>query len=422
VRTQLGAILLAVEAAWTVLRDQRTPGTPPGDIDDPDEDNTFDLPEGRPIRRKVKQFAKRQLKKMLGTIPTIGAPLPDHFPSLADWTNPMASAMTPLISAYWDEAGKTTRARIGLDPGAWEVHDPHLHAMVSKASLSFCRATNETTDLELGEALDRLKAELLAGLVDRGDTIPELTARVKSVFGRLSDSRAERIGRTEAARAVHAASLESAKESGVVQGKKWLLSANSCPKCQDLAHTVNSMFPQGIPLGLDFAHEGNNPAYANIPHPPLHPHCRCSLVFVLDEEYETLLKQYGPPEPESFIPGAFGPTPAPGRKELPAEPLRPRAATFAGQVLATGPDIPAEGRIGSRAWIHFVHAAHQAFEGNPRLTLAEFKDLLLQNREFLELVHADLTNVLSRKDVEAAATEYRVGDRVLTSYHFVRLR
>ena len=57
-----------------------------------------------------------------------------------------------------------------------------------------------------------------------GETIPELTRRVQSVFSRLSRERAEMIARTEAARAVHAASLLSAKESGVVSGKKWLLS------------------------------------------------------------------------------------------------------------------------------------------------------------------------------------------------------
>ena len=234
------ACLETIAAAAAVLR-ARTAGTPAGDVDDPHEQNTFDLPAGGPLRKKMRAFSKRQKRKILGTLPAIGAPLPDHFPPLADWNDPMASAMTPLVAMYWDEAGRTTRERLGLDPDAWEVHDPHLHQKIREASLSFVKEVNETTDLELGEALAKLRTELLAGLVEHGEAIPELTARVQSVFTRLSTWRAEMIARTEAARAVHAASLESAKESGVVQAKKWLVSAGSCDRCQAMAAEVNGV-------------------------------------------------------------------------------------------------------------------------------------------------------------------------------------
>lgn len=311
----LSIALRAAAAGLAVLR-ARTAGTPPGDADDAHEDNTWDLPNGNPIRRTVKRFAARQLKKMLGTLPVVGAPLPDHLPSLTDWTVPLAGSMTPLISAYWDEAGKTTRARLGLDPDAWEVHDPHLHEMVRSASLKFCKETNETTDLELSAALDALRDQLAAGLVDHGDTIPELTARVQAVFGRLKTSRAEMIGRTEASRAVHAASLQSAKESGVVAGKKWLVSANSCEKCQAVVAEHNA----GIGLDQEFAHTDGNPAYSEVKHPPLHPHCRCSLTLVLTPEYEALLAAH-PPGSEPIEPGPLGPEPKPRRPRRPkAEP------------------------------------------------------------------------------------------------------
>jgi Phage Mu protein F like protein len=294
--------VLATAAAVRIAR-ARTPGTPAGDADDAHEDNTFDLPNGNPIRKAIKRFAKRQLKKILGTLPEIGAPIPDRFPPLTDWTKPMAAAMTPLVSLYWDEGGRTTRARLGLDPDEWEVHDPHLHEMVSKAAFQFCESTNRTTDLDLAEALEQLRGEFIAGLVDRGDSIPELTKRVKSVFRDLATWRAEMIGRTEASRAIHAASLQSASESGVVQGKRWLTSANSCDRCVAIAQEFNAVFPQGVPLGMPFEMKGDGP-YASIQHPPLHPHCRCSVTFVLTEEYEELLRLH---PPETFEPGALGP-------------------------------------------------------------------------------------------------------------------
>jgi hypothetical protein len=310
-------LLIALEATLAVLR-SRTPGTPAGDHDDEHEDNTFDLPEGRPLRRQMKRWFKRQAKTILGTIPTIGAPLPDKFPSLSDYNDPMASAMTPVISAYWDEAGQTTRARLGLDPDAWEVHDPHLHDAIKQATFNFCESTNQTTDLALGEALEQLRQEFIEGLVDRGDTIPELVDRVKKVFKSASDSRAEQIARTEASRAVHSASLMSAKESGVVAGKKWLVSANSCDKCHGVADEYN----QGIDLDCEFANQGKNPDYASTQNPPLHPRCRCSITYVLTEEYEKLLAEHGPPEPEGWKPGELGPEPK--KRKIARKPRKPK--------------------------------------------------------------------------------------------------
>jgi hypothetical protein len=321
------ALVVALEsiAAGVAVLRARTPGTPAGDTDDPHEDNTFDLPNGSPIRRSIKRFARRQLKKILGSIPAIGAPLPDRFPLLApDWNDPMASAMTPILGAYWDEAGKTTRARLGLDPDAWEVHDPHLHEMIQAAALDFCEETNATTDLQLGKALDRLRGELAQGLVEHGESIPELAARVRTVFTRLSTYRAEMIARTEASRAVHAASVQSARESGVVRGKRWLVSANSCDRCVEVARAVNESHPAGVPLDQPFAQEeSKNPAYANVAHPPLHPHCRCSITFVLTDEYEQLLAEH--PPGSDFEPGPLGPEPkakAP-RERKPREPRPP---------------------------------------------------------------------------------------------------
>jgi hypothetical protein len=296
------AVLVATEVAHRVLR-ARTPGTPPGDQDDEHEDNTFDLPEGRPIRRAFKRFAKKQLRNILSKLPEIGAPLPDRMPSVADRTDPMASAMTPIIGAYWDEAGQTTRAMLGLDPDLWDVHDPHLHDQISKAAFQFCDETNRTTDLELIEALETLRQEFIEGLVTEGDSIAELTKRVQGVFKGLSTWRAEMIGRTEASRAVHAASLESARQSGVVQGKKWLASGDCCERCAAVA----SMFAAGTALDHPFEVNGTPGPYALTRHPPLHPHCMCSITYVLTDWYQKILEEVGPPEPDGFETGSLGP-------------------------------------------------------------------------------------------------------------------
>jgi hypothetical protein len=292
----------AILAGLYLLR-ARTPGTPPGDHDEAHANNTFQLPEGAPLRKKIKAFGRRQLKKMLGTLPAIGEPLPPQIPAMTPWDAPMTAAFVPLISAYWDEAGKVTRERLGLDPDAWEVHDPHLHEMVQKQTFSFCEETNKTTHYELGEALQKLRDEFDQGLHE-GDPIRELRKRVQGVFQNLDDYRANMIARTEASRAVHRASAQSAAESGVVKAKKWLAAANSCDKCREY-EAKTAAHP--IPLTQEFDVVGSHPEYASIKDPPGHPHCRCSIAYVLIDEYARELQEDG--TPEGYQPGSLGPDP-----------------------------------------------------------------------------------------------------------------
>jgi hypothetical protein len=227
----------------------------------------------------------------------------------------MAAAFTPILSAYWDESGKRVRERLGLDPDEWKVSDPNLKKKIGDASLAFCEATNATTSLDLADALRKLRDELVAGLVDEGETLKELTDRVGAIFDGAEEWRAFRIARTEAARAVHAAQLESAIESEVVAGLEWLVSGDACPLCQQIAAEVKQ-----VRLGQKFAVKGDHPDYRDIRHPPAHPGCMCTALEVLLPEYggpespewgETL-DQLDPPE-DYRPPGGKPPEPQPER-------------------------------------------------------------------------------------------------------------
>lgn len=248
---------------------------------EPEPKNTYGLPPGTEIKGELLRWFRRQLKAMLGTMPTIGAALPAIFPSLADYNDPMAAAMTPIIAAYWDAAGKKVRERLGLDADEWRVTDPHLAQKIQTAAFDFCAATNKTTSKQLGTALAELRTELAAGLVDAGDTLPQLTKRVNAIFDNAEKWRAQRIAATEASRAVHAAEYQSAVESGVVAGFEWLVSADACPLCQKVAAESKYVkIDQPFATGM-----GKNPAYSTVKHPPLHPGCQCSMSEVLTPEY-----------------------------------------------------------------------------------------------------------------------------------------
>ncbi len=324
-------------AALAVLRAR---GKPPDE-----EANTFGLPEGKPIRRKLLSFFRKQKREVLGTVPTIGAPLPPHFPALTDWDAPMAHAMTPVIGAYWSESGKRTRARLGLDPAAWEVTNPHLDKMIRQASFSFCEATNRTTSLELNDALERLRREIHEGAVEKGESVKQLTKRVKRVFDQAEDYRARRIAITEASRAVHAAQEQSAIESGVVAGLKWLLSSDACPYCQQIASEVGQ-----VRLGQAFAVRGNHPEYATVKHPPAHPNCRCSVT-------QVLLHEYGGPEEPKWGTTLDQPKPiAPAPPPPPPDPEAELKAALAKIQAEEYPSVPARAAIAKWLQAHATPA------------------------------------------------------------------
>jgi hypothetical protein len=252
----------------------------PGDVPEDHEDNTFGLPDGAPIRKKMRAFFQDQLKQIVGEVPTLGRPLDDPLPRFSSWTEPMASAMTPLLGVYWDRAGKSLRSRIGLDPTDWRVTDPNVHRAIQDQAIRFCRKTNATTDLGIAEARDAVREQIARGLIGEGETVDQLTNRIRGIFTRASKSRAEMIGRTEASRAIHEATIQSARQSRVVGRKHWLLSANACPYCKAIA----AEHPEGISLDSQFGVRGNDPDYSSIHYPPLHPNCRCSMTFELIDE------------------------------------------------------------------------------------------------------------------------------------------
>lgn len=237
------------------------------------------------------KWFKRQYRDVLGTIPPDMAEIPDAFPDLADYNDPMASAMTPIIAAYWQEAGDKERGSIqaatGLDLDEWTVVNPKTREKIETAAFDFCQATNETTSLTLFEALNRLRTELIEGIVDQGDTLDELTKRVQRIFTDAETWRAHRIAKTEASRAVHAAQEAMAIDSEVVAGFEWLLSSDACPACHEVAEKVGR-----VRLGEKFAVFGKNETYKDVRFPPLHPSCSCSVVHVLKPEYG------GPENPE----------------------------------------------------------------------------------------------------------------------------
>lgn len=134
---------------------------------------------------------------------------------------------------------------------------------------------------------ERIKTELADGVL-AGETVQQLTDRVRGTMTEMSGVSAERIARTETSRAFGAAREASWKESGEVWGKRWLLAPDACAWCREMAKKVNA-----VPLGTPFAAKGSTISdglgnkmtvdFDDVQGPPLHPNDRCDMVMVMEK-------------------------------------------------------------------------------------------------------------------------------------------
>jgi HK97 family phage portal protein len=228
----------------------------------------------KPLEKALRSYFGKQAAHVLGKFKAVSKALPasDWF-DLHKWTEAMYEEMRPIVALYYDYSARQAAARIGGSKDLYHVVQPKLREGVDKATLLFCQSTNESTSLELTQALSRLREELAEGL-EEGAVKQHMADRVKQVFDYAGNERAFQIAVTEASRAQHAAVQITAEESGVAAKKRWILSDDSCPECAPLAGKV-------VDLGDDFTTRGEGP-YSTIPYPPLHPNCRCDMVEVVE--------------------------------------------------------------------------------------------------------------------------------------------
>lgn len=145
---------------------------------------------------------------------------------------------------------------------SFDLYNPKVLTAVDDAVFRFCRETNATATVKLGEAREKLKRLLKRGL-KRGDAVALLAKKVREVFA--DPFRAFRIAATESSRGIHGGALLAAKENPEVGGKRWLASPDACDRCLDL---------DGDERLLDepFYIDPKGGPYSVCNYPPLHPH------------------------------------------------------------------------------------------------------------------------------------------------------
>jgi len=239
--------------------------------------HTRQLPGYGRLQAALKNFFRKQQRKILDEhlgkslrVAIAKAVIPTSI-NLDGWDTAMAKELGPIIQMYYEDGGSGLNARLGLDK-QFDVTNPRVADAIKRSTMKFCAETNKATSLELNDALDQLRKDLASGLLSRENTTTELTKWVSAIFDKASKYRAETIAMSESSRALHAGQALAAKESGLQIKFKWLLSQDACPLCQEIAADND----KGVDAGELFAQVGDGP-YSDIPYPPAHPRCQCTI-------------------------------------------------------------------------------------------------------------------------------------------------
>jgi HK97 family phage portal protein len=130
----------------------------------------------------------------------------------AKWIKQFRQASRPVFQDIVQSAGDDTMDELGIS-GSFNVKDPNVVRFLEQRAQRFAEQVNETT-------WDMLKASLLDG-INNSETMDQLAGRVNDVMGDRIRSSKEVISRTEVLGAYSGGSLQSAKQSGVVEKKRW---------------------------------------------------------------------------------------------------------------------------------------------------------------------------------------------------------
>lgn len=185
----------------------------------------------------------------------------------------------PLVRAFGGGYTNGATQIPGANLGAFGIDNEAARRFVANYVPKLARTVT-------GTVRDELRSALTAH-IDEGGSPQELSRVLRERIDEMSRVSADRIARTESARAYVTGNIDAWKDTGLVVGKRWLVSADACEFCKEVGEQANDT------IGLDdnFFDKGDTLRaggqtmvldYAAVNGPPLHPNCECDVVPVLE--------------------------------------------------------------------------------------------------------------------------------------------
>lgn len=178
---------------------------------------------------------------------------------------------TPILTEVAIASGVSALDLIGKDDAYIAMN---LREAITKNVAKFAQSLLDT---------DREKIiDLIANGMKDGLSVPQIRTSIIKEFETYSKMQSERITRTEVIKTSNAAAVDAWEQSGVVEGKQWL-TAPSDDYCEDYNGKIVSLSQNFFDKGDTIKHGEQEIKldYDDIPEPPLHPNCKCSVIPVL---------------------------------------------------------------------------------------------------------------------------------------------
>lgn len=255
----------------------------------------------RPTKRRVNGFRKRVdeiietyeqvfSNKMLQFISTVITEAEDNLDKdsarkqgeLFDEEKFLAQAQAdfnPILSQALAVGGEAANNFLG-------IQHPYVPKNVKDVNTQeFIRGQIEKFAVSL-LATDRdILASIIATGLEKGDSIPQIRRAIQEKFTDYGKTQAERITRTEVARACNSGIVDAYRQSGVVEGKQWLTSGDPCEYCAPLEGKIVELDEAYFDQGSEWLGDAKTPMkldYEDVGEPPLHPNCRCTTISVIE--------------------------------------------------------------------------------------------------------------------------------------------
>lgn len=224
----------------------------------------------------------RSVARMAGTkqlAPAIQEALERAISGLDD---ALAAEIQDVITRMIQTGGDAGIQALGLDdPLTFDTTNPEVVRFLQGYSI---RLAGAISDVTLARISDTIESGLTAG-----NSVQEIASQIHDT-GEFSGARAEAIARSETARAYVRGQEIGWDQTGVVEGKKWLLAPDACEFCRAAAAELNKRTTDLNGNFYDRGHtlrgaEGGRMQldYSDVKGPPLHPNCRCDIQAVLKD-------------------------------------------------------------------------------------------------------------------------------------------
>lgn len=207
-------------------------------------------------------------------------PIESILPDAAVWDRALAELAYEHVKNSITRGARTAAAQYDIAL-SFDVLNPEVLRWLEQYSGLMANRVNDT----VRETLRMVLSDAIAN----GERGTALRDRIMSVMnGEANAKRAEMIARTEIARAEHAGRQKQLADAGYTR-KVWRTNQDACEFCMALegmtVEIEQDFFKRGDQIALEREDSTeDSPAlnvlkldYADTPHPPLHPRCRCDV-------------------------------------------------------------------------------------------------------------------------------------------------